>query len=99
HANRTLVLCFDGTGDHFDSDNSNVVQLAAILRKDDTKQQLVYYQVRSPPAATLDDMFATSLSTHIIGMPFNYTDGDKICMFGFSRGAYTARALAGMLQK
>jgi hypothetical protein len=23
-------------------------------------------------------------------------DGDKICLFGFSRGAYTARALAGM---
>lgn len=27
------------------------------------------------------------------------TDGDKICIFGFSRGAYTARAVAGMLQK
>ena len=25
--------------------------------------------------------------------------GDKICIFGFSRGAYTARALAGMLHK
>ena len=25
--------------------------------------------------------------------------GDRICMFGFSRGAYTARALAGMLRK
>ena len=25
--------------------------------------------------------------------------GDQICIFGFSRGAYTARALAGMLQK
>lgn len=29
----------------------------------------------------------------------NYVDGDKICLFGFSRGAYTARALAGMLHK
>ena len=27
------------------------------------------------------------------------SQGDKICIFGFSRGAYTARALAGMLQK
>ena len=26
-------------------------------------------------------------------------EGDKICLFGFSRGAYTARALAGMLYK
>ena len=25
--------------------------------------------------------------------------GDKICIFGFSRGAYTARALAGMIAK
>lgn len=27
------------------------------------------------------------------------TEGDSICIFGFSRGAYTARALAGMLHK
>ena len=25
--------------------------------------------------------------------------GDQICLFGFSRGAFTARALAGMVQK
>lgn len=29
----------------------------------------------------------------------NYREGDRICLFGFSRGAYTARALAGMLHK
>lgn len=29
----------------------------------------------------------------------NYRSGDKICLFGFSRGAYTARALAGVLYK
>jgi hypothetical protein len=29
----------------------------------------------------------------------NYHDGDKICLFGFSRGAYTIRCLAGMIQK
>ncbi|KAG8935890.1 hypothetical protein FRC02_005889 [Tulasnella sp. 418] len=29
----------------------------------------------------------------------NYDPGDKICLFGFSRGAYTARALAAMLYK
>ena len=41
------------------------------------------------------------LDTHIMGgysfLMNNYQDGDKICIFGFSRGAYTARALAGML--
>jgi len=29
----------------------------------------------------------------------NYNVGDKVLLFGFSRGAYTARALAGMLHK
>lgn len=29
----------------------------------------------------------------------NYREGDRICLFGFSRGAYTARCLAGMLHK
>ena len=45
HPNRTLVLCFDGTGDQFDADNSNVVQLVSLLKKD-SRSQLVYYQVR-----------------------------------------------------
>jgi hypothetical protein len=72
HDARTLVLCFDGTGDQFDTDvrtpflsssrasdtlahrmtllsslqNSNIVQLFSMLKKDDKSQQLVYYQVR-----------------------------------------------------
>lgn len=28
-----------------------------------------------------------------------YNEGDKICLFGFSRGAYTARCLAGELER
>jgi len=114
---RTLVLCFDGTGDQFDSDNSNVVQLVATLKKDDTSKQLVYYQtgigtytdsafkapLLSGISQVLDEMLAWNISSHIQGgygfLMENYTQGDKICIFGFSRGAYTARALAGMLQK
>jgi uncharacterized protein (DUF2235 family) len=30
---------------------------------------------------------------------FNYEPGDEIYIFGFSRGAYTARSLAGMIRK
>ena len=29
----------------------------------------------------------------------NYREGDRIYIFGFSRGAYTARAVAGLLQR
>jgi sRNA-binding regulator protein Hfq len=41
---RTVVLCFDGTGDQFDNDNSNVVNFFALLKKGEPRQQLVYYQ-------------------------------------------------------
>jgi uncharacterized protein (DUF2235 family) len=47
HDARTLIVCFDGTGDQFDADNSNVVQLVSLLKRDDRTKQLVYYQVRS----------------------------------------------------
>ncbi|KIO16383.1 hypothetical protein M407DRAFT_232519 [Tulasnella calospora MUT 4182] len=55
-------------------------------------------------AAKLMDMaFAWYLDWHIMGgykfLMENFSDGDKICLFGFSRGAYTARCLAGMLHK
>jgi len=40
---RTLVLCFDGTGDQFQNDNSNVVKFVSMLTKEEDKQ-LVYYQ-------------------------------------------------------
>ncbi|KAG1836357.1 hypothetical protein DFJ58DRAFT_818638 [Suillus subalutaceus] len=54
-------------------------------------------------AKLLDEAFAWYLDAHVMeGYGFlmdNYQPGDKICLFGFSRGAYTARALAGMLHK
>jgi len=114
---RTLVLCFDGTGDQFDDDNSNIVQLVSMLKKDDKTKQMVYYQagigtytspifvtpLMAKLSKTLDAMFAWNLDAHIIGgyefLMLNYRPGDKICIFGFSRGAYTARSLAGMIHK
>lgn len=45
HPFRTLICLFDGTGDAFDADNSNIVQLASILKKDDRSKQMIYYQV------------------------------------------------------
>ncbi|KAF7358959.1 DUF2235 domain-containing protein [Mycena sanguinolenta] len=134
HPFRTLVLCFDGTGDQFDNDNSNIVQLFSMLLKGDRSRQMVYYQAgmgtyTTPQIATpfwsaisklLDKVLLTankrilglgwSLNAHVMGKSFvnicgyeflmqNYTAKDRICIFGFSRGAYTARSLAGMLHK
>lgn len=54
-------------------------------------------------AKILDQGVAWYLDAHVRGgyqfLMQNYRPGDKICIFGFSRGAYTARALAGMLHK
>ncbi|KAG1831963.1 hypothetical protein DFJ58DRAFT_848092 [Suillus subalutaceus] len=117
HTNRTLVLCFDGTGDQFSSDNSNIVQLFSMLVKNDPSLQMVYYQagigtytipeMATPMMAklskTVDMMIGNHLNAHVMGgyefLMQNYHAGDKICIFGFSRGAYTARALAGMIHK
>ncbi|KAG9087036.1 hypothetical protein FS749_003215 [Ceratobasidium sp. UAMH 11750] len=116
HESRTLVLCFDGTGDQFDQDNSNIVQFFQLLKKDDRNKQMVYYQagigtsskhfitpVGVALAKAADMAVAHGLSDHVTdGYEFlmqNYIEGDKIALFGFSRGAYTARALAGMLHK
>ncbi|KAJ6530943.1 hypothetical protein DFH09DRAFT_1183741 [Mycena vulgaris] len=114
---RCLILCFDGTGDQFDADNSSIVQLVSALKKDDRKKQMVYYQsgigtYASPRIATpfltkisltLDAMIAWNLDAHVMaGYEFlmqNYTANDRICIFGFSRGAYIARSLAGMIHK
>ncbi|KIO29809.1 hypothetical protein M407DRAFT_69969 [Tulasnella calospora MUT 4182] len=118
HQGRTLILCFDGTGDSFDDDNTNIVRFFSALEKNKPDQQLCYYQPGigtyvSPAAAwsptlkkiaeMIDFAVAWYLDTHIMGgyrfLMDNYRRGDRICIFGFSRGAYTARCLAGMLHK
>ncbi|KDQ62964.1 hypothetical protein JAAARDRAFT_202495 [Jaapia argillacea MUCL 33604] len=117
HKHRTLVLCFDGTGDSFDNDNSNIVQFFSMLKKHDPEQQMVYYQtgigtyvgpcISNPIMQFIwkawDEAVGWSLPDHVMsGYEFlmqNYQANDKICIFGFSRGAYTARALAGMVHK
>ncbi|EPQ51108.1 hypothetical protein GLOTRDRAFT_108364 [Gloeophyllum trabeum ATCC 11539] len=114
---RTIILCFDGTSNQYDGDNTNVVNFFSLLKKDDFDEQLCYYQpgvgtyfnpgAISPlfqwVAKIADEAVAWYLNEHVMdGYRFlmsNYRVGDKICLFGFSRGAYTARALAGMLHK
>ncbi|CAN6664787.1 hypothetical protein TRVA0_036S00716 [Trichomonascus vanleenenianus] len=109
---RTIVVCLDGTGDKFDGDNSNVVDLVSCLKKDDPSQ-VTYYQagigtysshgITSGISAAFDMAIGSSLGVHIKDayrfLMETYREGDRICLFGFSRGAYTARCLAGMLHK
>ncbi|KFY51023.1 hypothetical protein V495_00017 [Pseudogymnoascus sp. VKM F-4514 (FW-929)] len=111
-AGRTIVICLDGTGDQFDNDNSNVVNFVACLKKDDPSQ-LTYYQsgigtydghgLKSGFSAAIDMAVGSGLGTHVKDayrfIMENHLEGDRICLLGFSRGAYTVRCLAGMLHK
>lgn len=109
---RTIVICLDGTGDRFDSDNSNIVHFVSCLKKSD-RQQVTYYQagigtysrsgLQSGVSAAMDMAVGSELGMHVRDayhfLMHAYNEGDKICLFGFSRGAYTARCLAGMVHK
>lgn len=64
---------------------------------------LIGTPIASRVASLADSAVAWYLPEHVKdGYTFlmqNYHPGDRIYLFGFSRGAYTARALAGMLHK
>ncbi|KAI1797994.1 hypothetical protein LXA43DRAFT_1176453 [Ganoderma leucocontextum] len=55
------------------------------------------------PSIVLDKEFAFNLDSDVMAayqqLMRNYRPGDKISLFGFSRGAYIARALAEMIHK
>ncbi|KAF1988472.1 hypothetical protein K402DRAFT_452716 [Aulographum hederae CBS 113979] len=113
HHPRTIIICLDGTGDRFDSDNSNIVNFVSCLKKHSLDEQVTYYQsgigtydkggLKNGIGAALDMAVGSGLGIHVKDaykyLMQNYRDGDKICLLGFSRGAYTIRCLAGMLHK
>lgn len=89
---------------------SNVVKLAVrVAKRDGAIPQLTYYDqgVGSGSGTTLDrwtgGAFGHGLEDNLHDayrfLVFNYERGDELYFFGFSRGAYTARSLAGMVRK
>ncbi|KAJ6551625.1 hypothetical protein B0H19DRAFT_1073287 [Mycena capillaripes] len=87
---------------HPANDNKQLVHYKPGIGADTTESYrgVAYYLYRKAKTLT-DQAVATSFDVHLIEaynwLAKKYQDGDKICIFGFSRGAYTARALAGML--
>ncbi len=67
----------------------------------DGKAQLIYYEIGVN--GFYGGVFGKGLSENIRlayeWLVENYDDGDEIFIFGFSRGAYTARSLAGLITK
>ena len=107
-AKRRLILCLDGTWNSNDKSDkvTNVVKMLRSVPAVDSQgvSQLLYYGrgVGTGSGDKLRGGFSgAGLDDNIIdGFRFlgnNYNPGDEIFIFGFSRGAYTARSLAGLI--
>lgn len=105
---KRLVLCFDGTWNALSDPTAltNVVKLANLVTvSSDGIDQVSYYNSGVGSGGPIDrylgGLFGAGLKSNVKrGLTFlalNYEEGDEIYIFGFSRGAYTARALAGVI--
>jgi uncharacterized protein (DUF2235 family) len=97
---KRLAVFLDGTWNSVNS-NTNVWRMRALCaaKSQDGKSQLVYYEIGVN--GFLGGVFGQGLDDNIRlayeWLVENYNDGDEIFIFGFSRGAFTARALAGLV--
>jgi uncharacterized protein (DUF2235 family) len=105
---RKLAVLFDGTWNTV-KDHTNVVRLAELIAaaSHDGSEQLPPFYDKGIGTHALDrwsgGIFGYGLSENIRDgyrwLAANYRPGDEIFIFGFSRGAYTARSLAGLIRK
>jgi uncharacterized protein (DUF2235 family) len=111
---RRIVVCADGTWNRPDQRSggveapTNVVKLARAITPVDSHgvTQIVHYE---PGVGTHDvedtlfgGAFGKGMDDNIRAcyrfLIHNYIPGDELYLFGFSRGAYTVRSLAGLLR-
>ena len=106
---RRLVLCCDGTWDSADGGEaaSNVVRMARSVKPTmpNGAAQIVYYHPGVGTGNGLDRLIggatgvglARNVRDAYAFIVNNYVPGDEIFLFGFSRGAYTARSVSGLI--
>lgn len=113
-AGRNLVVCLDGTRNEPENGCTNVVRIFDIAVKDAAQLVYYDPGVGTMgarSATTRAGKFLTQSFGTLLGhgikdnieeaykfLMQTYRRGDRIFVFGFSRGAYTALALAGMLR-
>ncbi|MCB1122288.1 MAG: DUF2235 domain-containing protein [Verrucomicrobiae bacterium] len=105
---RRLIICCDGSWRRLSSRYpSNVIKLAQAVKRRDAKRvtQIVHYSegVGAGNKSRIHGILGLGLDENIIDaytfLSLNYVEGDEVFLFGFSRGAYTARSLAGLIYK
>ena len=107
--NKRLIICSDGTWNNPEKkDVTNVVRTALAVLPVDQKgiQQVVFYDwgIGSEgrgdkiPGGMLGKGLDKNIQDAYRFLVHNYVAGDEIYLFGFSRGAYTARSTAGLIR-
>jgi uncharacterized protein (DUF2235 family)/membrane protease YdiL (CAAX protease family) len=110
---RKLVVCLDGTGNEIGPSISNVLKLYRMIVRDDDQlvyydpgvgtigQPDWWSQLKQKTRGLLGLALGLGLDVNVLGayswLCSNYRQGDEIFLFGFSRGAYTARVVAGFI--
>lgn len=106
---KRLVVCLDGTWNTPDSGSraTNVVRIMRAIRPADDRgtAQVVFYDKGVGTSGVIDRVrggaFGRGLDDNVKdGYRFlanNYHPDDEIYLFGFSRGAFTARSLGGFI--
>jgi uncharacterized protein (DUF2235 family) len=105
---RKLAVLFDGTW-NTTKDRTNVIRLSELIAAtgSDGGEQLPPYYDKGVGTHVLDRLsggvFGYGLSENIRDgyrwLAEHFRPGDELFLFGFSRGAYTARSLAGLIRK
>ena len=108
---KNIVVCCDGTGNEYGTNNTNVVTAYELAEESERQRRYydpgvgtggwVYEEERGTLRAAMDQATGYGLGKNVEDayrfLMQVYEDGDRVFLFGFSRGAFTVRSLAGML--
>jgi uncharacterized protein (DUF2235 family) len=105
---KRLIFCFDGSWNRLSQEHpTNVVLVAESIlpRTNDGIPQIVWYD-EGVGTSSSDKLRGGAFGAGLVAnlreayrfLIFNYEAGDELFLFGFSRGAYTARSFAGLVR-
>lgn len=110
---RRLVVCFDGTwntpdqGDELEQKETNACRFFEAVRDEESgaPDQLKWYDqgvgtnwYDRIPGGVMGVGLSENIRQGYTFLSRNHREGDAIYLLGFSRGAYTARSLVGMIR-
>ena len=110
---KNIVLCCDGTGNEINDNHSNVLKLYRVLKRSAQQVVFYdpgigtlgasndWGRLKQKAGGVAGLALGMGLDRNVLDayrfLVTNYKAGDRIYMFGFSRGAYTVRVLAGFI--